>query len=148
MSRDRGEVQVDQAIVQLRLQPVLRKLPPAEALRGLASTRGAFIEGNPRALWLGLRNVERHARPYTSATWESCLLEACATVGATDGWLILEADGDEHPVYRCSDFGVLPRVLGECLYFEYYLVDERSRWLIADTEHNEILVATHASSDS
>ena len=52
------------------------------------------------------------------------------------GWAF---NGRTYPVFDVQ-IAVLTSILKECSFFEYYLVDPEFRWIIADTDHNEILV--------
>jgi hypothetical protein len=69
-------------------------------------------------------------------------LKACDDVKAKVAWLVIESDGETYPVYRVARIDAVPLVLAECPFLEYYLIDHDYGWLIADTDHNELLVAT------
>lgn len=135
------ELEVDRAIIGLQLgTESIRKLPPDEADAVVGELRKTYVDGDPRALWLGLKQPFR-SFPYSRSEWPSCLVTALAAVHARVVWLVVEAESRELVVYRIAQLEAVPRVLAECTFFEYYLVDCGFRWLIADTDHNEILVA-------
>ena len=137
-----NEAQVDEAIEHLNLPPrSIEKLSALEAQGALSAVRSAFVEGNPRALWLGLKLPSRALR-YEQKDWPDCLVQACASVGATEGFLIIESSGEGYLVYRCTSFEAVGQVLSECGFFEYAIVDYQLQWLIADTDHNEMIIVS------
>lgn len=96
-----------------------------------------FVTGNPRAWWLGFK--EAQSSPYTREEWPSCVLRS-VPLDTSFCWLVLESDSKDYPVYRVAP-SQLSVLLGECSFFEYYLVDLKFKWIIADTDHNAVVVA-------
>lgn len=129
--------QVDEAIVGLGIAPhafVKCDREKAREVAGLAKER--FVRGNPRVWWLALKQPHE-AYPYQKEEWPECLMRHVPPK-ARSCWLIIESDSDDYPVYKAV-ISEIPNVLGECGFFEYYLVGEYVEWLIADTDHNEVM---------
>jgi hypothetical protein len=108
--------------------------------------KSRFVADNPRVWWLGFR------QPYDSQSygalddWER-RLKSLIPRGVTHCWLIAECNHNDHPVYQVS-VAVVASVLKECSFFEYYLVDSDFEWIIADTDHNSLIVARHIDEEN
>lgn len=135
-----AERDLDRSIVELELSNFLRKLDAADSAAFVAATLRAFIEGNPRVLWLGLKGDCQRIR-YSNREWPGCLIGVCASLRATTTMLILESETDQYPVYHCSSVDSVVSALQDCELFEYYVVDPELRWLVADTDHNELVTS-------
>ncbi len=103
------------------------------------AARSRFVSDSPRVWWLGFRQpFDSH--PYSdSKNWERKLVELIPR-GTNSCWLIVESDRSIYPVYKIQIDTILS-VLRECSFFEYYLVSLNFDWIIADTDHNELIVA-------
>jgi hypothetical protein len=60
--------------------------------------------------------------------------------GEESCWLIPETEEEKLPVFD-AEISCISRLLGECSYFEYYLVGKRFDWLIAENDHNQVIVS-------
>jgi|SRR5882724_10936472 len=56
-------------------------------------------------------------------------------------WFIPETEEEQLPVFdvEVKSIGL---ILGECGYFEYYLVGKNYNWLIVENDHNQVIVST------
>jgi hypothetical protein len=132
------EAEIDSAIAVLEMNPAgWLKLSPPEAGRACQAAKDQFVVGNPRAWWLGLKHpAERHEFPSGSG----CQFVQELVPAADDRcWFIPETEEDDLPVYDVLIADV-PRVLGRCRFFEYYLVGKNLGWLVVENDHNEVLV--------
>lgn len=109
-------------------------LPTDEAQQIVKNAREVFVAGNPRAWWLSLQ-----CKPEVRSS-EGCRLESLLPVTAGSHWFIPETETNELPVYSLSGKEI-EAVLGECPFFEYYIVDKRDDWLLAESDHNEFYLA-------
>jgi hypothetical protein len=133
------EAEIDSAVDSLGIGiEKWRKLPLKESREVCQTAMSQFVIDNPRAWWLALKEpVQSYPYPkgdghqfvhlYIPAEDERC-------------WFIPETEEDELPVYDVY-IPEVRRVLSECSYFEYYLVDKRFEWLIIESDHNEVIVA-------
>jgi len=55
-------------------------------------------------------------------------------------WFVPETEEQYPPVFDV-EVDRVSRVLGECTYFEYYLVGKRFDWMIAENDHNQVIVS-------
>lgn len=51
--------------------------------------------------------------------------------------LMIEDNSEIYPILHCNP-QLIPRVLNECYWFEYYIIDEEYQWLICENHHNAI----------
>lgn len=130
-------VQVDEAIISLGIDPLsFMKCDHGKTREIVSLAKERFVRGNPRAWWLALKQPYK-TYPYRKGEWPDCLMRNVPP-NTRSCWLIIESDSDDYPVYRAA-IAEIPNVLGECNFFEYYLVGENCEWLIADTDHNEVI---------
>jgi len=54
-------------------------------------------------------------------------------------WFIPETEENELKVFDLT-FSEIDRLLQECPFFEFYIVDKEYRWLIAESDHNQFHV--------
>ncbi len=96
----------------------------------------SFVEGNPRALWLGLKyRAERIGRPDSDPYWRlPDVFEAERTL-----YLFIDLDNVEFVVLR-GHFSDIHRLIGDCEAIdEYYLVSPDFQELWCATDHDELL---------
>jgi hypothetical protein len=100
-----------------------------------------FVVGAPRVWWMGF-SPPYQSRGYNGpAEWRTRLNEAIPD-GTRKCWMISEpGSAATSPTVYVADACKVADVLGECRFFEYYLVDPNLDWIIADTDHNQIVVA-------
>jgi hypothetical protein len=117
------------------------KCDTVESAKLASIAKERFVIGNPRVWWLGF------SPPYQSHSYDKpdewkARLNAAIPEGTKKCWLIGEPDSDTTPytVY-VTDTSKVAEVLSQCRFFEYYLVDPNLNWIIADTDHNQLIVA-------
>lgn len=121
---------VDDAISRMALEGFRVTEPRATEIYSTAQYR--FVEGCPRVWWDALKV------PYE--IFDSKFVDLSEVIPRTSSscWLVPET-GLEITVYsvKCSD---VPSIIRECPYFEYYVVDGEYRWMIAESDHNQLFV--------
>jgi len=56
-------------------------------------------------------------------------------------WFIVDdEDSNTHLVYSIHPY-LLPVLLAECSFFEYYIIDKEMSWLLCENHHNQIIFA-------
>lgn len=134
------EQEMASAVVRIGLSPSqISKCELAEAIRVRHVTQRQFVIGDPRVWWLGFQ-APYEAVSYRSPDDWAQRLNALIPLGTDRCWLVSEGERDDSPVYDVA-VGVVTSILSECSFFEYYLVDLEFRWIIADTDHNQLLLA-------
>ncbi len=130
---------VGEAAAQLGLTPAqLRKLGDTESAEVVRRARERFVAGDPRSWWLALK-VPATSHPAPADPDDDVralfpvMVERCYFLPET-------GDGSDPSVYELEAEALMP-LLGELPFFEYYVLDPMFRWLLAETDHNEILVA-------
>jgi hypothetical protein len=134
------ERELEDAVEQLELStPQFSKCDSPKASDVARTAKQRFVSGNPRVWWLGFQQPYE-TFPYRSPDDWAQRLESVIPHGTTRCWLIAESSSETYPVYDV-DVATVAAVLEECSFFEYYLVDPAFAWIVADTDHNQILVA-------
>ena len=101
------------------------------------------IPGNPRALWMGLSPESK--APYVDWTERRALVEgALSQFPSLRCFLIVDSDGADWIVYDCLA-SVISNLLEESSILEFCAVDATFRLLLANSDHNEIMVATSSA---
>ncbi len=133
------EAEIDGAVGLLGIaEEKWRKLSVAQSREICQAAKGRFVVDDPRAWWLDLSQpAESHSYPKGDGHQ---FVHLYVPEGNERCWFIPETEEDELPVYDVC-ISEVRRVLSECSYFEYYLVDKRFEWLIIENDHNEVIVA-------
>ena len=138
------EAEIDKVVDSLGINKEKWCKLPMEAAREVGqAAKSRFVVGNPRAWWLGLKGpAQRHLFP----KGDGCqFVHLCVPVEDERCWLIPETEESDLPVYDVC-VSELRRVLGECRFFEYYLVSKHFEWLVVENDHNEVLVVKSSPS--
>lgn len=133
------EREIDGVLERLRIpREQFERQGLAEGRRVVTAARDRFVVGDPRVWWLSPR-LPCRTSPYAQEHWAECLRRELPP-GTSACWLVIETDEgkEDLPVYRVQARH-LPPVLGECSFFEYYVVGEHHDWLLIDTDHDELL---------
>lgn len=137
------EQEIASAVIRLGLgSSQISKCEPAEAMRVARLTQSQFVVDDPRVWWLGFQALYETV-PYGSSDDWARRLNALIPLGTDRCMLICDCERDDYLVYEVA-VGVVTSLLSECSFFEYYLVDPEFRWIIADTDHNQFLLARSA----
>jgi hypothetical protein len=116
----------------------LRRCSKEESLRVQEEAKRRFVENNPRAWWLALKQPFKEF-PYHDANAYQYLNEYIPS-GEDKFWFIPENEQEILPVFEATLKGV-KSLLEECCFFEYYLVGKSFDWLIAENDHNELIIS-------
>ena len=117
---------------------VLERLAPNDALLVAEAVKAKFVDESPRVWSLGLK------KPYIYYDADSTSLSKVLPVHHGRVLFIPETDDKNPlPVYRIEASDI-ENLIGNCPFFEYYVVDSRNEWLIAETEHS-IFIFCYAS---
>lgn len=116
----------------------LRLLPDDEGRQVFDAALAQFVRsGNRRWWWEDFRLPETSVRFADGSDYQ---LLSCIVPSPTERvWFIVEDDKKPfYPVYE-SDAATIEKVIGECYFFEYYVVAKDFRWLVCETHHNDMI---------
>ena len=112
-----------------------RKMDSVNAQHVISRIQSRFVNGLPRVWWLGFWAINsRHPS-------ETSKLSVLVTDPDAVGWFIPETEGGRSLVYRLTAKEV-EVVIADCPFFEYYFLDITEQLLVAETDHNQFVVAT------
>jgi hypothetical protein len=103
-----------------------------------------FVDGNPRAWWMSLKRkykkfpVDDNNLEYLEHHWPKS--ESHAYFVPENGTRALRAFD--------ASLSAVKAVLGECSFFEYYVVGKRFDWLLAESDHSELFVVRNERSET
>jgi hypothetical protein len=133
------EKQIADAIRQLGLsEQQIRRLPPEAASEVVQKAQQLYITGEPRSWWLSLK-VPHTAFDYPDGSGCKHLNEHWLNKTPIC-WFIPETEKPNLPVYE-AEIIILPELLSECGFFEYYLLSKDWLFLLVETDHNQIITA-------
>lgn len=55
-----------------------------------------------------------------------------------DVWFIVDEDNDQKFVFSLP-LSEIKNIIEECRYFEYYIVDKKLKWLLAENDHGDLI---------
>ncbi|HWQ33701.1 MAG TPA: DUF6756 family protein [Blastocatellia bacterium] len=130
--------EIEKAIAALGLpKSRIRRCDADEALAIQQKARDIFVVGTPRVWWLALRH------PFQSHVFDETtgldFLDYLIPHNDQRCWFIPESEESLLPVYD-ADISAVKDILGECPFFEYYLVGKNYDWLLLENDHNEVIV--------
>ena len=108
----------------------------------LAAIARTFVNGHPRAWWLGLRGPVR-AQSFADDSGYRHLQDVAPQVGGNVWWVV--DDGEQEPFVFDIPLARVGEVIAECRYVEYYLVAKTLDWLLAENDHGQLLLATQGA---
>ena len=110
-----------------------------ESSRLMGAVQRFFVRGDPAQWWTMLRRVGQVIEYPASDGVRHILSHVPPVSGPVI--CILDSEGIGPSVaLRCS-LPVLPRILLECRFCEYYIVDPLMKWMVLENDHNEVIVA-------
>lgn len=96
-----------------------------------------YIRGNPRAWWT---SMQRQPKTYEQPDSQGHLkILQIAPKTHEDVWLIADEDNEEKIILGLP-IELIPSVLEECYYFEYYITPKDLSWLLAENDHGDLLL--------
>lgn len=119
------------------------RLSDAESEKILDSVLDIFVYDKSRRWWwesfkhiIVRKEIEdgegyKHLSTYAPSVTENC-------------WLIAEDDDSKEFLVFRIDFYLIPFVLADSPFFEYYIVDRDMSIIICENHHNEIFVGTNS----
>jgi hydroxyacyl-ACP dehydratase HTD2-like protein with hotdog domain len=138
---DRNEAELRRAIAELHLSPEQAVMSdPAQAAYVVDRAKQAFVKDSDPRWWWACLSKPASVIDYPGGDAYQHLLEFVPP-GETRCWFIVEndEDGPWHVLDVATD--AVPTIIAECGPFEYYLVGQKFNWLIAETHHNQLVVA-------
>lgn len=135
------EVEIEQAIETLSLdQQAIVRIEPEQAEQIIQAAKARFVEGNPRTWWLSLRVPYRVAEQEASSGTPSLMKHW--GIDEPFCWLVPETEDGSYPVYQTT-IPIVERILSQCSFFEYYLLNKSLDLLLIENDHNQIIVAQY-----
>jgi hypothetical protein len=104
-----------------------------EARRIVANAKETFVVGNPRAWWMSLRG---QSEVFNSRERK---IKDILPSHENSYWFIPETEADDLPVFDMTS-SEIEAVLAECPFFEYYVLDKKNSWLVAESDHDQFHV--------
>lgn len=133
------EKQITDAVLHRALDPKqIRRLPPEESARIVQTAQQNFVEGRPRAWWLSLK-IPSNSIDYADAEGFRHIGEHWRSDN-TSCWFIPETEEQDLAVYE-TNIQVLPSILEECSFFEYYILSKDFKFLLIENDHNQVITA-------
>jgi hypothetical protein len=142
------EQAVDSAINNLALTEdfYCKKCSVEEAEQVIITAKSLYVNGNPRVWWLCLNKENVTYNVYVeSVDYEVFGLEVLHQYGVVNNeivWFIPETDEPDFPslpVYETTLDSIL-KVLGECNFFESYILAKNFSWICIENDHNETII--------
>ena len=129
---------IDNAIRTLGLPAAaIRKLAPVDADRVYTAALHHFVATPSPAWWWESFRQESTSRAFLGDSGWNHLLELVPDP-EEKVWFITEEDASPfYIVYEASP-RALRQLLGECYFFEYYLIDQDHEWLLCENHHRMV----------
>jgi hypothetical protein len=130
--------EVKDAIKDLDLTDSFRELNDIHLLEKI---KNIFTDGDPRVWWLSLKNKpdllsSKNEEEYLELTKYFSNDEECYFIAELDELHLFQSRIDN-----------IVNLIGECSFFEYYVVDNRLTKLICETEHGDLLMVKSNNSN-
>lgn len=133
------EKELTQAAIALGLSAdAFKKCDCESAERIVQRAQETFVADDPRSWWMSLKHPFESFDYFEGRGFEDLVRHI--PQGEETCWLIPETEEQNPPVFDAA-ISSISQVLGECSYFEYYLVGKQFDWLIAENDHNQIIVS-------
>jgi len=133
------EEQLDQVVRALALpDDSSQKCDPEFSKNVVERVQETFVLDSKLFWWMSLKHPFESFDYSEGFGFEDLIRHVPA--GAERCWLIPETEEEYPPVFDVEVRCITP-VLAECSYFEYYLVGKQFEWLIAENDHNQVIVS-------
>ncbi len=94
------------------------------------------ISGDRRWWWEDFRH-DSFSFNVDERTYE--LLDEIIPLTKEKVWFMVEDDEESfYPIYDANP-QIIKDVLGQCFFFEYYIIDKNMNWLICENHHNRMI---------
>lgn len=110
-----------------------QKLSEEEASEIVAAARDRFVQGNPASWWQALK------LKFDWVSSEGLPLESVLPETGSEIYFVPETEEDALPVYKLPSCD-LSKLIGECAFFEYYVLALDLSWLLIENDHNAYYV--------
>lgn len=135
------DAEIEQAIKTLNLgQGCISRLGAQQAEQIIQKAKARFVEGNPRSWWLSLRVPCRIVEQDASSGAPSLMRHWASDESFC--WFVPEVEDGSYPVYETT-VPIVERILSECGFFEYYLLNRPLDRLLVENDHNQIVIAQY-----
>jgi hypothetical protein len=135
----KAEIELAIKILRLNQESIVRlRAQQAEQIIQVAKAR--FVEGNPRSWWLSLRVPCRIVGQDASSGVPSLIRHWASDESFC--WFVPEVEDGSYPVYETT-VPIVERILSECSFFEYYLLNRPLDRLLIENDHNQIVIAQY-----
>ncbi len=141
MSSIRNEV--NRAIDSLGLSPSqCRLLSDEEGNSIFQRALKEFVEGVDRRWWWEAFSKPSFSRTDIQENWRH--LTRLVPDSASSVWFIVEDDQlPYYPVYEALP-DAIEEIVGDCFFFEYYLIAKDMSWLVCENHHNRLIAVGDA----
>ena len=130
---------LDASLQQLRFSPEeMRELPKGAARQTYEVAKAVFVKGNPKVWWLSLNQPGRSVDTDSSLGFD--FLRSNWPPEDSVCYFIPENETDVPRVFEATLDSVIKTLGNTAGFFEYYLVSRSFRWLMAETDHNELII--------
>lgn len=130
-------ININTIISELKFDNDFRLLDTEENLSTFNKLENQFVNKKGLRWWwedfkLPFQIIEEVEKPWENIN--SFVPSTCKKV-----LLMIEDDSEFYPIFHCTP-NLIPEVLNECYWFEYYIIDEEHQWLICENHHNAIFI--------
>lgn len=129
--------EIGRAVELLQLAGTVNRLPCAEAEDVNCQVLARFVDGNHlRWWWEAFAESQSVVFDDGLGYQRICMLVPDASERC---WFIVESQASSpYPVYEASPEEV-SSILGECSFFEYYIVSKDLSWLVCENHHGVVI---------
>ncbi len=121
-------------------------LPVDKSEEIISRIKDRYVDGNPRAWWLTLKN-KKNVFSYSDNSGYQHISKAVSCFGGSEKikleniFLIADEDNDYTYIYDIP-FSSISHVIENCRFFEYYIIPHDLSWLICENEHGDLIVCS------
>ena len=100
----------------------------------LQAIKSIYVADDPSAWWTHLKHRKKIFK-FENNTGYLHLEEICSPSNG-DVWLVID---DQDMLLYCAPLPKVKLIIGECRYFEYYVVANDFSWLISENDHGDLI---------
>jgi hypothetical protein len=129
--------EIDRAVEFLQLTGSVKRLPRAEVEDVNRQVLARFADGN-RLRWWWEAFTESQSAVFDDGLGYQRISMLVPDAGERC-WFIVESQASSsYPVYEASPEEIAS-ILGECFFFEYYIVPKDYSWLVCENHHGVVI---------